>query len=469
MTRQLITAVMIGAGQRGFYSYGPYALAYPDELKFVAVAEPNAARRERFAEAHDIPPKRQFASWEDLIAEGRIADTLFNMTMDQTHYPSTIAALEAGYDVLLEKPMATRLEHNVHLVQTAERTGRLLQVCHVLRYSPFFATLHEILASGRLGNIVTVEHRENVVYWHYAHSYARGNWRNLATAAPMILTKCCHDFDILYWNLGRKVQRLQSFGSLTHFRPENAPPGAPERCTDGCPAADDCPWYAPHLYLDMIPLMHVARRHPSDTVERLGAALALDHPTLASAARRVVPALDAAMDYEDWPVSVITEDASQEGRRRALETGPYGRCVYHCDNDVVDHQTVNMEFEGGASVTLFMHGHSHEESRTMRYDGTRATLRAKFTYRSGCRIEIHDHLTERREDIEIPPPEGGHGGGDFGVVREFVRAVRGEGESLTPAREALESHLLAFAAEESRLNGTVVEMKAFRRRAERRA
>ncbi len=469
MTRQPITAVMIGAGQRGFYSYGPYALEHPNELKFLAVAEPNAARRERFAEAHEIPPERQFASWEELIAEGQMADTLFNMTMDQTHYPSTIAALEAGYDVLLEKPMATRLEHNVHLVQTAERTDRLLQVCHVLRYSPFFATLHEILASGRLGNIVTVEHRENVVYWHYAHSYARGNWRNLATAAPMILAKCCHDFDILYWNLGRKVQRLQSFGSLIHFQPENAPPGAPERCTDGCPAADDCPWYAPRLYLDMIPLMHVARRHSPDAMERLGAALALDHPTLASAARRVIPALNAAMDYGDWPVSVITEDASQESRRRALETGPYGRCVYHCDNDVVDHQTVNMEFEGGTTVALFMHGHSHKESRTMRYDGTRASLRGAFTYHTGWEMEIHDHLTGRREDVEIPSPAGGHGGGDFGVVREFVRAVRGEGESLTPAREALESHLLAFAAEESRLNGTVVDMNEFRERAERRA
>ena len=422
MPKSPITAVMVGAGQRGYYAYGPYALAHPDELKFVAVAEPNPARRERFARAHNIPPEYQFASWEDLIARGQIADVLFNMTMDQDHYASTVAALEAGYDVLLEKPMAHTLEYNVALVQTAERTGRLLQVCHVLRYTPFFSTLHDILTSGRLGDIITVEHRENVVYWHMAHSFVRGNWRNVATSAPMILAKCCHDFDILYWNLGERVKRLSSFGSLMHFRPENAPEDAPPRCTDGCPAAETCPFDARRIYLNM--------------------------------------------NNTGWPVTAITEDLSYEGRLRALQEGPYGRCVYHCDNDVVDHQVVNMEMESGTSVVLVMHGHSHEEARTMRYDGTRATLRGKFNYVSGW-IEIWDHVTNRRIDVDIPPAEGGHGGGDFGVVRAFLRAVRGEAEALTPAREALESHLLAFAAEEARLTGTVVDMDEFRERAER--
>jgi hypothetical protein len=315
---QPVTAVLVGAGNRGTYAYAPYALEYPDELRFVAVAEPHPVRRERFARAHNIPPERQFNTWEELLAQGQIADVLFNMTQDQTHYPSTIAALKAGYDVLLEKPMATRLEHVVDLVQTAERLGRLLQICHVLRYTAIFSALHEILASGRLGDIVTVEHRENVVYWHMAHSFVRGNWRNVATSSPMILAKCCHDFDILYWNLGRPAKRLQSFGSLIHFRPENAPAGATPRCTDGCPV-EDCPFDARRIYLNM--------------------------------------------DYHDWPVSVITEDTgSAEARRQALATGPYGRCVYRCDNDVVDHQTVNMELENGISVVLVMHGHSHQEA-----------------------------------------------------------------------------------------------------------
>jgi predicted dehydrogenase len=418
---QPITAAIAGAGVRGTFAYGPYALHQPDDLRFVAVAEPNPVRRERFAEAHAIPPARRFSSWEELLAAGRLADVFFNMTPDRSHYASTLAALEAGYDVLLEKPMTTRLADTVHLVQTAERLGRLLQVCHVLRYTPFFATLHDILASGRLGDIVTVEHRENVVYWHMAHSFVRGNWGNTAAASPMILAKCCHDLDILHWNLGRPVERLQSFGSLLHFRLENAPPGATNRCTDGCPAGPICPFDTRRHYLDP--------------------------------------------DNIGFTVIALSDDTSMEGRLLALETGPYGRCVYRCDNDVVDHQTVSLEFPGGATAVLFMHGHSHQEGRTMRYDGTRATLRGKFV--SGdYHIEIHDHLTNRREAVAIPAATSGHGGGDAAIVASFVRAARGEAAALTGARESLESHLLAFAAEESRLQGTVVDMNEFRRRAE---
>ena len=423
-----IESVLIGAGNRGYEAYGPYALEHPEQIRFTCVVELHEGRRKRFAEAHGIPPERQFASWQDLYARGRLAEALVNCTLDRMHLESTLPALELGYEVLLEKPMANTLQGNVGLVQAAEERGRLLMICHVLRYTAFFSALHQILASGRLGRIITVEHRENVVYWHMAHSFVRGNWRNSQVESPMILAKCCHDMDILYWNLGA-VRRLGSFGSLTHYRPENAPPGAPERCTDGCPAADECPWYAPRLYLH---------------------------------------------GHTGWPVSVISEDLSQDARRRALETGPYGRCVYHCDNDVVDHQTVNLEFESGASGTLFMHGHSHEEGRTMRYDGTRATLRGRFGYGFGDSIEIHDHLTGRVEEHDpsaggLQTDVSGHGGGDAGLMAAFVRALRpelGGVEGLTTSRESLESHLMAFAAEEARVEGGIVIMDEFRRRAE---
>lgn len=417
--KQPVTAVLLGAGDRGFRSYAPYALEHPDELDFVAVAEPDPVRRGRFAEAHRIPPELQFATWEDLLARGRIADALFNCTQDRAHYPSTKAAIDAGYHVLLEKPMAERLEHVVSLVQAAEKTDCLLQVCHVLRYTNMFSTLHDVLASGRIGDIITVEHRENVVFWHMAHSYVRGHWRNSELSSPMILAKCCHDLDLLYWNMGLPADRLQSFGSLMHFRPEKAPPGAMPRCTDGCPV--ECKYDARRLYL--------------------------------------------RPDITGWPVTAITEDLTPQGRWRAIETGPYGRCVWHCDNNVVDHQTVNMQFPGGATVTLFIHGHAYEESRTMRYDGTRATLRGKFEDKMG-RIEIYDHLTGRCEKIDIGAGPSGHGGGDFGLVRSFVRAVRGENQPLTTGRESLESHLMAFAAETSRLRHTVIEMTDYRVQAE---
>ena len=463
-----LTAILIGAGNRGYDAYGSYALAHPDEIRCLAVAEPHAVRRVRFAQAHAVPPERLFRTWEDLLAQGQIADVALVCTLDRLHTAPAIAALEAGYDVLLEKPMATSLADCVRLVQAAERTGRLLQICHVLRYTTFFSTLNDIIASGRLGDVITVEHRENVSYWHMAHSYVRGNWRNSKIESPMIMAKCCHDLDILYWNLG-PVTRLNSFGSLIHYRAENAPPGAPERCTDGCPVADDCPWYAPRLYIELVPLMRIAR-HSQAALERLGAASYLDHPSLTSVARRLIPGLDAILDYRGWPVSVISEDTSLEGRRQALETGPYGRCVYHCDNDVVDHQIVNMEFKSGTSGVLVLHGHSHREGRTMRYDGTRATLRGHY-YLNDHEIQIHDHLTGKVEVIRStvdPAGASGHGGGDVGLMAAFVRAVRDPSYALTTARASLESHLMAFAAEEARVNGNIVSMDEFRRRSEKR-
>ncbi len=463
---QPIEAVLIGAGNRGYDAYGPYALAHPDEIRFVAVAEPHDVRRTRFAQAHNVPPEHRFRTWEDLFTQRQMADAALVCTLDDLHVGPTIAALEAGYDVLLEKPMATTVEDCVRLVQTAERSGRILMLCHVLRYTPFFSTLHDVVASGRLGEIITVEHRENVSFWHMAHSYVRGNWRH-SRLAPMILAKCCHDFDVLFWNLG-PVKRLSSFGSLLHYHTENAPPGAPERCTDGCPHEAECPWYAPRLYLDLIPLMQEGRRSRS-AVERLVAGLYLDHPLLTNLARRLIPALDEALDYREWPISTISEDTSPEASRRALESGPYGRCVYRCDNDVVDHQAVNMELESGASAVLVMQGHAHREGRAMRYDGSRATLLGQF-HLTDSEIQIHDHLTGKVETIRPELGRAGHGGGDEGVMRAFVRALRqGKSEPLTSARASLESHLLAFAAEQARLEGTVVDVAAYRQRVERAA
>ncbi len=454
-----LTAILIGAGARGASAYAPYALKHPDELRFIAVAEPHDQRRQRFALAHAIPIEGQFNTWEDLLAQGRIADVALVATMDRLHTGPALAGLEAGYHTLLEKPMATTLEDCVRLVLAAERAGRVLQICHVLRYTAFFSRLHEILASGRLGDIITVEHRENVVYWHMAHSYVRGHWRDSRMESPMILAKCCHDLDILYWNLG-PARMLSSFGSLIHFRPENAPAGAPERCTDGCPVADECPWYAPRLYLDLVPLYQTARHSPNPW-ERLGATLLLGRPTIARGLR-LIPAFNRAVDYRDWPISVISEATSPDARRLALENGPWGRCVYYCDNDVVDHQIVNMEMESGASAVLAMHGHSHRETRSMRYDGTRATLRGLFCYGMGDVIEIHDHNSGRVERIQPQAGASGHGGGDDGLMAAFVRTVRGEAEPLTNGRASLESHLMAFAAEQARVEGSVIDMAAFR-------
>jgi predicted dehydrogenase len=318
--------------------------------------------------------------------------------------------------------MSPVLHENVKMVQLAEEKGRLLQVCHVLRYSPFWQKLREVIDSGVLGRIVSVSHMENLVYWHMAHSFVRGNWRNEETSGPMLLSKCCHDFDILYWLLRKKVVWLSSFGSLVHFRPENAPPDAPERCTDGCPAAEQCKYDATKLYVK---------------------------------------------DTNGWPYNAVTIIPSAEARLEELKTGWYGRCVYKCDNDVVDHQVVNMELEDGTTVTLTMNGQGNQEGRTMRFDGTKATLYGKFT-QGGNSIRIHHHQSGKIEDVPvIDRDHSGHGGGDFGIVRSFVNAVNGNPDaSITTARESLGSHLLAFAAEESRRNKTMINMEEYRQRVE---
>lgn len=414
-----IEAVLVGAGNRGRDAYGAYALRYPHQIKFVAVAEPIAERREKFARDHDIPPERQFASWEDLYAQGQLAPALVNCTMDRDHVASTLPALELGYHVLLEKPMATTPHDCVRLVRAAERAGRILQICHVLRYTPFFVTLYETVQSGCLGDVMTVDHRENVAYWHMAHSFVRGNWRNSRTSSPMILAKCCHDLDILVWVLGSRCLRLASFGSLTLFRPDRAGPEIPERCTDGCPIEQECPFYAPRLYLT---------------------------------------------EYTGWPVSTISLDTSLEARLRALQEGPYGRCVYRCDNDVVDHQVIAMEFERDVTVTFTMHGHSHQEGRTMRYDGSRGTLRGAT---AEDELIVYDHVSGRKDVIRPGQIAGGHGGGDTGLMNAFVAAVRNpHREVLSSARASLQSHLLAFAAEEARLTGRVVDMTEYAHRIE---
>jgi predicted dehydrogenase len=318
--------------------------------------------------------------------------------------------------MLLEKPIATSPEECVEIVETAERAGRLLQIAHVLRFAPFFVGIRERIVSGRLGRVVSVDWRENLVYWHFAHSFVRGNWGNTERAGPMILTKCCHDLDLLIWLFG-PCTRLASYGSLTHFRPDAIDARVPDRCTDGCPIEDRCPYYAPRLYLSLL------RQNP-----------------------------------ESFAVSALTLDRTEAGVMQALRNGPYGRCVYRCDNDAVDHQVILMQFAGALSVSLTMQGASHVEGRTVRVDGTRATLLAN---ESRGEISLHDHLTGETETVRVHGL-GGHGGGDEGLMRAFAAALRGHGADVrATAREALESHLLAFAAEHSRDTGESVEVARF--------
>lgn len=414
-----VEAVLVGAGSRGYHTHGMFAMRNPGRLRYVAVAEPSPTHRDRFGDLHGIPAERRYASWQDLIAAGKLAHALVNTTPDRVHLASTVAALDAGYHVLLEKPMATSAEECVRIVQTAEARGRILQINHGLRYAPFFTLVREQIEAGRVGQIMSYSHSENVAFWHMAHSFVRGNWPKAETSGPMILTKCCHDLDLIVWYTGQRARRVFSFGSLRHYRSESVGPEVPERCTDGCPRSDECPYYAPRLYLSDDPSSGFIRRAASI-------------------------------------------DQSPEALLEAITVGRYGRCVYHCDNDVVDNQVVLMEMEDGTNVSLTMQGFSSREGRQIRIDGTRGCLLAD---QSRDEVEYHSHLDGRREVTTPGRVTGGHGGGDDRLISDFVESVRtGRQNPLTSARVSLESHLLALAAEESRLTGRAVDMAEFRSR-----
>jgi len=296
-----------------------------------------------------------------------------------------------------------------------------------------------------------------------AHSYVRGNWRRMEDTAPMLLTKSCHDLDLLYWFVGQPAERITSFGSLRHFTIENRPPGAPPRCTDGCPVEKTCPYYAPSIYIDLYPI-RVALSHAKSPFYRFFGKLSLWNLDFTLSLARFIPSLREFADYSGWPRSVISKHPSdRDALLKALQEGPYGRCVYQCDNDVVDHQVVEMEFEGGITADFSMHGHSHEEGRTLRIDGSQASLLGRFGY-NAMYIEIHDHRSLKVERMEFPNTveSGGHGGGDFGLTQAFVETLRGECEPESTAREALESHMMAFAAERSRWDQQVVDLAEFR-------
>lgn len=405
MSESLKTAI-IGAGQRGRHVYGAWAQSNPDAMEVVAVVEPQGDRRAAMVNEHDGAIGLSSISELTSSEVGRAAEAVIIASPDREHQEAAIACIEAGMHILIEKPVAHTIGGVHAIADAAAASDRVVAVAHVLRYTPFFQALHDVVGSGRLGDLVTVTHRENVAAWHMAHSFVRGNWARTEDSTPMIVAKCCHDLDILAWNIDSPVSSLTSVGSLFEFRPERAPAGATGRCTDPCPVSD-CPYDARRTYLN----------------ER----------------------------NRGWPVHVITDDLTMEGRLAALAEGPYGQCVYTAGSDVVDHQVVSMELESGASVTLTMHGHSHEEQRTMRYDGTRATMRA--TFGASQEIEVIDHATGSTENVLIETNKGGHGGGDDGLMRAFVDAVRMGARTLSTPAQAMTAYELSFAAEHARLSG----------------
>jgi len=399
------TAILIGAGARGARAYAPYALKNPHELNMVAVAEPNKERRDQFQHDHRLQDERTFASWEDVLALGKIADIAIICTQDRAHFQPTMQALKLGYDVLLEKPMSPNPLECIEMERAAKKHGRVLTICHVLRYTPFWMTIRDVIAKGTIGDVASIQLNENVEVMHMSHSFVRGNWKNKESSSPMILQKSCHDMDVINYIIDKKCERISSYGSLMHFKEENKPTGAPKRCLDGCPVAQECPFHAGRFYLGK-------GRH--------------------------------------W-AKHFTHDASNESIIKALQETDYGKCVYQSDNNVVDHQVVNMEFAGGATATFSMCGFTRDQTRDIQVMGTKGEIRGNM---EANHISIYDFLTQNETIINLDASPSGHGGGDDGIIRSFLHELN-QGEkpnSRSSASTSLHSHLMAFAAETSRLD-----------------
>jgi predicted dehydrogenase len=415
-----VTLAIVGAGKRG-EAYSDYAKLHPDQLRVVAVAEPRRLLRDRLAIAHRIAPERCFDGYDALAKAGKIADAVAICTQDRMHCAPVELLAPLGYAILLEKPLSPDPDEAERVIACVKRHRNLFAVCHVLLYTELTMKLREILRAGTIGEIVSVQHLEPVAWWHQAHSFVRGNWRNATEASFMLLAKSCHDIDWLRHIVNSRCQRVVSFGSLRHFKASEKPAGAADRCWD-CEVEADCPYSAKRIYHT-----HFQR--------------------------------DSVANYIN---DVITGGRNTlEAVEDALRHGPYGRCVYACDNDVVDNQTVMMEFAGPVTVNFTMTAFTPTIHRTTRIFGTRGFIDTDFV-----RIRVFDFLTEKEtvHDTSVRPDgataAAGHGGGDYNIMKAFVHAVAtGDPSGLhSDADASLETHRMVFAAEQSRLEGRIVDL-----------
>ena len=405
-----VTAIVCGAGNRGNV-YGGYSLAYPDQLDIVGVAEPIAIRNERYAKKHNIKDENRFVTWEDVFKRPKFADAIIITTPDNLHYGPCMKALAMGYDVLLEKPISPSEKECRDILALAKKTGRIVAVCHVVRYAPYFVKLKEIMQSGVLGDIISIQHLEPIEHIHMSHSYVRGNWHNSKETTPIILAKSCHDLDILRWMLEKPCTNIQAFGNLKWFTEKNAPAGSTARCTDGCKVEGKCPYSALEIYY---------RKRERNYV------------------------FDLPEDKDKQAAYVLEQ----------LKTTNYGRCVYKMDNDQPDHYTTNILFEDGVTAAFSMEAFTSYDGRRTRVMGSLGDVVGDMSS-----FVMTDFLTGKK--TEWKQDTDGHGGGDWRLAQDWIKAVSQHNPALLTSTidASIESHVMGFMAEESRKHKKVMEVK----------
>ncbi len=406
-----ITVITLGAGARGNV-YGNYAVSHPDEMDVVGVAEPIPLRNERYAQKHNIAAENRFVTWEHVFQRPKFADAVLITTPDHLHYGPCMAALKAGYDVLLEKPISPSEKECRDILALSQKTGRIVAVCHVLRYAPYFEKLREMMQSGAIGEIISVQHIEPIEHIHMSHSYVRGNWHDRHATTPIILAKSCHDLDILRWLVGKPCKKIVAMGGLKWFRKENAPAGSTPRCMDGCAVESSCPYSAMKIYYRERGWLYVF----------------------------------------DMP-----EDKDKHGDYilEKLRTTNYGRCVYQMDNNQEDHYIASIEFEGGTTAAFSMEAFTSYSGRRTRVMGSMGDIVGDMNT-----FTLTDFRTKKNTVIDSSSGDG-HGGGDWRLLRNWLQAVgQHKPELLSSTIEAsIESHIMGFKAEKSRKSGKVEAIK----------
>jgi predicted dehydrogenase len=448
------TGVVVGAGDRGYDAYATLLLDEPTLGRIVAVADPDDGRRRRFAERYRLQPSACHRGWEEVFSGPRVADYAIIATGDTHHVAPTLAALEAGYHVLLEKPMALDEADCIRIVEAAGAADRVVAVCHVYRYSHLFARLHQIIESGALGDVITIQLSENVAFWHYAHSYTRGHTRR--SEVPWLLQKSCHDLDLLAWMAGSPAMSVASFIRPTELCDENAPEGAPEYCIEGCPHSETCPYDAVATYRDLTPVLaDLAMAKRPVGLSTAAAALKAVRPKLIGAS---IPVISRQLEWWRWPVAAVTDDHTAAGLDTALRTTRWGRCVYRVgDNDQPSGQTVSIRFINGVLANFTLQSASYRSMRSVRVDGTRGSAWGELHSLDGW-LRVADHKSGRVRREQVPTAYDGHGGGERPLFRDFLGAIDSGSQPSVSAHQSLESHRIAFAAMESARTGSVINL-----------
>ena len=401
MKQGRVTFSVVGLGGRASAYLSALQELYPNEHQVVAVADPDPAKQARARNDYGLQDNQIFDTDLDLMEQPRLSDVAIVATQDKLHLRDIRGLLAKGYDLILEKPVATTLEELQEIAAVSKSfPDQMVAVCHVLRHTVFFGEIRRILESGRFGPVVSIQHNENIGYYHFAHSYVRGPWNNSETSGPLTLTKSCHDMDILLYLLeNTHCQQISSYGALSIFNRDHYDPATMAPMCVDCPQNESCAFSAPKLY-------------SSGKIK-----------------------------------SVVFDLSSVDKVRKNLGTSPYGRCVYHCDNNVVDHQSTAIQFDNGVTATFSLSAFSAKVNRSLKIMCQFGEIRA---IEKPYLIETTDFRTDETTVTELDIHDRGHGGGDKAIVKDFMESYLHGVPFNSTLEHAIESHAMALLAEESR-------------------